>query len=205
MEALLITFSGVIIPGPVTALTISKGMKSPHVGAMVALGHGLVEIPLMMFILFGFGEILKMTVLKMIISLIGGYFLFRLSLNLMKGIKNSDSGDKPINNSRSPLADGMMLTLVNPAYLTWIATLGSILIMRAYTFGISGVVIYLASHWMMDIFWLYFLSALSFKGGQFFGQRIQKILFAVCGIFLLFFSAKFIYDALKMIMNCFIS
>jgi len=29
-------------PGPITAMTLSKGAKSPHAGAIIALGHGIV-------------------------------------------------------------------------------------------------------------------------------------------------------------------
>ena len=63
LEAVLISLSGVIAPGPVTAVTVSKGTKSPHAGAMIALGHGIVEIPLMILMLYGFGDILKLSLI----------------------------------------------------------------------------------------------------------------------------------------------
>jgi len=64
LEAVLISLSGVIAPGPVTAVTVGKGTKSPHAGAIIALGHGVVEIPLVILILYGFGDILKITYIK---------------------------------------------------------------------------------------------------------------------------------------------
>ena len=39
-------------PGPVTAVTISKGNESPHAGGLVAVGHGVVEFPLMIALLW---------------------------------------------------------------------------------------------------------------------------------------------------------
>ena len=86
----------------------------------------------------------------------------------------------------------------NPFFLVWWATVGSILIFRAMEFGILGLLTFAAAHWLCDFLWLYFLSILSFKGGQFFGKKFQKIVFILCGIFLVFLSGKFIYDAIRM-------
>jgi len=199
LEAVLISLSGVMAPGPITAVTVSKGTKSPHAGAIIALGHGVVEIPLMILILYGFGEILKILYIKAIIGLLGGLFLLKMGLGLLKGIKQTkiDSSKNP----HSPLMAGIILSLANPYFLIWWATIGSILIFRSITFGLFGFAIFMVLHWSCDFFWCYFLSALSFKGGQFFGKRLQQVLFLICGIFLLFFSSKFIYDAAKIIFS----
>jgi len=199
IEAVLISLSGVMAPGPITAVTVSKGTKSPHAGAIIALGHGIVEIPLMILILYGFGEILKIPYIKAIIGLLGGLFLLKMGINLLQGIKQAkiDSSNDP----HSPLMAGIILSLANPYFLIWWATIGSILIFRSITFGLLGFVIFMILHWSCDFFWCYFLSALSFKGGQFFGKRLQQVLFAICGVFLLFFSSKFIYDAAKIIFS----
>ena len=199
LEAVLISLSGVMAPGPITAVTVSKGTKSPHAGAIIALGHGIVEIPLMILILYGFGEILKILYIKAIIGLLGGLFLLKMGLDLLKGIKQAkiDSSNDP----HSPLMAGIILSLANPYFLIWWATIGSILIFRSITFGLLGFAIFMVLHWSCDFFWCYFLSALSFKGGQFFGKKLQQVLFLICGIFLLFFSSKFIYDAAKIIFS----
>ncbi len=199
LEAVLISLSGVMAPGPITAVTVSKGTKSPHAGAIIALGHGIVEIPLMILILYGFGEILKILYIKAIIGLLGGLFLLKMGLGLLKGIKQAkiDSSNDP----HSPLMAGIILSLANPYFLIWWATIGSILIFRSITFGLLGFAVFMVLHWSCDFFWCYFLSALSFKVGQFFGKRLQQVLFLICGIFLLFFSAKFIYDAAKIIFS----
>ena len=199
IEAVLISLSGVMAPGPITAVTVSKGTKSPHAGAIIALGHGIVEIPLMILILYGFGEILKILYIKAIIGLLGGLFLLKMGFDLLQGIKQAkiDSSNDP----HSPLMAGIILSLANPYFLIWWATIGSILIFRSITFGLLGFAIFMVLHWSCDFFWCYFLSALSFKGGQFFGKRLQQVLFLICGVFLLFFSSKFIYDAAKIIFS----
>jgi threonine/homoserine/homoserine lactone efflux protein len=199
IESFLISLSGVIAPGPITAVTVSKGTKSPHAGAMIALGHGIVEFPFMILLLYGFGEIFKIPYLRAVIGLLGGIFLFKMGFDLMKGMKTEKISSS--DNTRSPLMAGIILTLANPYFLVWWATIGSILIFRAYTFGLWGFVAFGITHWTCDFIWSYFLSILCFKGGQFFGERLQQILFLICGSFLFLFSLKFISDAVKIFIS----
>ncbi len=50
-EAVLISLSGVMAPGPMTTVAVGKGSESPHAGALVAVGHAIVELPLMVAVL----------------------------------------------------------------------------------------------------------------------------------------------------------
>ncbi len=50
------SLSGVMMPGPVTAVTVTKGYKDKNAGALIALGHGIIEFPLIAAIYLGFGQ-----------------------------------------------------------------------------------------------------------------------------------------------------
>ncbi len=41
VEAVLISLSGVMAPGPMTAVAVSKGSENPYAGAWMAAGHYL--------------------------------------------------------------------------------------------------------------------------------------------------------------------
>ncbi len=197
LKTVIISLSGVMAPGPITAVTVSKGTQQPHSGAMIALGHGIVELPLMLMILIGFGQFLEITWVKFIIGVVGGLFLLKMGIGLLKSIHNTR-----INHTHqqyTPLQAGVMLTIANPYFLIWWVTVGAMLITGAYQFGFLGLATFFMVHWSCDFLWLYFLSSLSFKGGQFFGKRLQQVIFAFCGAFLLFFSGKFIYDAVNIV------
>ena len=43
----VISLSGVMMPGPMFAVTVAKSYKSRFAGIQIALGHAIVEIPLM--------------------------------------------------------------------------------------------------------------------------------------------------------------
>lgn len=195
LKAVLISLSGVMAPGPITAVTLSKGTGHPQAGAYIALGHFIVELPLIILIIIGLGKFLEIDWIKMTIGILGGLFLLKMSLGLLKNITNTSIGKNTF--SYTPFHAGIVLSIANPYFLIWWATIGAMLITGAYQFGVMGLIAFILVHWSCDFCWYFFLSSLTFKGGQFFGHRLQQVLFAVCGIFLLFFSGKFIYDALS--------
>lgn len=192
-SAVLISLSGVMAPGPITAVIIGKGNDSPHAGAKVAIGHGIVEFPLMVLIFYGFGHLMEYRYVKEIIGITGGIFLLLMGISMIRSINSEINMNKY---GRSPVVAGIVLTIGNPYFIIWWATVGATLIMESAAFGLIWFVVFAVLHWLCDFIWNYILSILSFNGGRFFGKRFQKISFIVCGIFLLFFSGKFIYDAL---------
>src|SRR5512136_1642803 len=74
-SVIALSASGVMMPGPVTAVTISKGSQHKWAGALVAIGHGIIEIPLMFLIYFGLAEYFKMTGVQIGVGLVGGLLL----------------------------------------------------------------------------------------------------------------------------------
>jgi threonine/homoserine/homoserine lactone efflux protein len=195
LQSMLISLTGVMAPGPITAITVGKGNESPHAGALISLGHGIIEFPLMVAIFYGFGYLVELNYVKASIALSGGLFLAIMAIGMIRAIRNAhlESG-KYI--SSSVLA-GVLLSVGNPYFLIWWITIGAAMVMRSVKFGIFGFIAFAIAHWICDFVWYYFLSALSFKGGQFFGKVFQKVVFGVCGAFLFFLSGKFIIDGVK--------
>jgi threonine/homoserine/homoserine lactone efflux protein len=191
--AIVISLSGVLAPGPVTAVTIGKGNDSPHAGAWIAVGHGIVEIPLMILLALGIGQYLASAWLKTTLGVLGGFFLIFMAVGLLRGIRGQASNLSRF--SGSPVWAGILLSLSSPFFFMWWATIGAALILQSWAFGIAGFIALCASHWLCDFIWSYFLSALSFTGGQFFGRRFQQVVFGVCGVALLVFGGWFLYNA----------
>lgn len=197
LEATVVSLSGVMAPGPITSVAIGKGNDSPHAGAWVAIGHGFVEFPLMLAIFYGFGHLLNVPYVKTAISVLGGLFLAMMGVGMFRSIQAVEAHSR--HDAHSPAVAGILLTLGNAYFLIWWATVGAALISRSIQFGMAGFLTFAFAHWSCDLMWDYFLSALSFKGGQFFGRRFQKVVFAICGAFLLSYSAKSILDAERLI------
>jgi len=195
IEATLISLSGVLSPGPITVTVVGRGSESPHAGALVAIGHGIVEIPLMVAVFFGVGQLLDLPFVQAGIALAGGVFLLMMGVGMIRSFRQGKV--ESIERGRAPVIAGIVLSLGSPYFLVWWATVGAALIVRSVEFGVWGFVLFGLLHWLCDFLWSYFLSALSFKGGQFFGQRFQQIVFLVCGGLLLFFGARLMFDGIS--------
>lgn len=194
--AFLISLSGVMAPGPLTAVTIGKGSQTPHAGALVAIGHGVVEFPIMVAIFFGFGYLFDLPYVKPAIGLGGGLFLLFMAVGMFRNANKS--GNFSIQEyGHSPLLSGIMLSAGNPYFLLWWASAGAALVMRSAEFGIAGLTAFMVLHWTCDFAWSWSLSALSYKGGRLFGRSFQKIVFTASGALLVGFGGLFAYDAVR--------
>ena len=195
VDTVLISLSGVMAPGPVTAVTVGKGSESPHAGALVAIGHGIVEFPLIALIFLGFGRLFNMLYVKTAIALVGGALLIYMGIGMFRSLGQVEMGANKY--ARVPVVAGALLSAGNPFFLIWWATVGAALIVRSAQFGAGGVLAFASVHWVCDFLWCYFLSVLSFRGGRFFGKRFQVVVFAICGVCLLFFGGRFIVGAVR--------
>jgi threonine/homoserine/homoserine lactone efflux protein len=197
LEAVIVSLSGAMGPGPVTAVTIAKGNESPGAGAMVAIGHGIVELPLMLSILHGMGHLLSSPDVKAVISVVGSLFLAMMSIDMLRGVREVTrlSATYP----SSPLIAGLFLSVANVGFFIWWATVGATLILRSVPFGLTGFLLFALAHWSCDLLWNCFLPLLTFRGGRFFGRKFQKTAFGICGAFLLFYSCKSFVDALRLV------
>jgi len=171
-EAIIISMSGVLAPGPISAIVVGKGSKSPHAGAWVAIGHGIVEIPLMVAVFFGVGSLMDSLVLRTIIAILGGGFIIWMGIGMLRSLRQS--GLEGQADSRPPILAGIIFSIGNPYFLVWWVTIGAALILRSVEFGVIGFIAFAAGHWLCDLLWDWFLSILAFKGGQFFGINSSK-------------------------------
>jgi len=167
-EAVVISLSGVMAPGPITAVALGKGNDSPHAGALIAIGHGIIEFPLMIGIFYGFGHLLKLLYIKAVIAFLCGLLLLFMVIGMFRSIAQLEVSLETY--SHSSMIAGVVLSLGNPYFLVWWATIGAALILNSFKFGVLGFLIFMIVHWSCDFLWLYFLSVLSFKGGRFFGR-----------------------------------
>lgn len=195
IQSVLITIPGLITPGPVMAVTFERGTSSPHAGAFVTLGHGAVELPLVVLLFSGIGRFTGISSLRIILALAGGGFLIYMAWRTFRGMKSGPAaGGKVFSSS---FAAGMIMTLANPFLILWWGTVGSTLIMRSIELGIMVSVLFYSLHFIVNFIWLYLISYLSYAGHRVFGTRYREIVSAVSVVILVSFGIYFIVTALK--------
>jgi len=194
IEVVVISLSGVMAPGPVTAAAIGMGTRSRYAGMLIAVGHGIVEFPLMVLIVLGLGRILKLSTAQIIIGLAGGAFLLLMAIQMLKSLRAAEEQQTETTKS-TPVLTGIILSASNPYFLVWWATVGLTLATTATGIGIWAFVVFAIVHWLCDLIWLSALSWASFKGSVLLGPRVMRIVLMICAIALFFFGLFFIYNA----------
>jgi threonine/homoserine/homoserine lactone efflux protein len=193
-QVVIISLSGVMAPGPVTATTIAMGARNRYAGTLVAIGHGIVEMPLIVLITLGLGEIFKLDWAKIAIGLAGGAMLIFMAFLILKDIKNIGTSQSMAAGDKAVLA-GIVLTAGNPYFLVWWATVGLNLAVWAKGFGIWMFAIFAIVHWLCDLIWCQILSWASFKGATVFSIKNQKSILKGCSSAMFIFGVNFIFDA----------
>jgi len=189
-----ISLSGVMAPGPVTTAAIAMGSRSKYAGSLIAIGHGIIEFPLMILIVLGMDKILKSTTTQIIIGLAGGAFLLIMAIQMLRSLTDSKNPEANVTKS-GPIVAGIVLSGGNPYFLLWWATVGLTLAMTAKGLGIWAFVLFAIVHWLCDFVWLGTLSWASFKGTALLGQASQRIVLLICSLALFGFGLFFIYNA----------
>jgi len=189
----VISLSGSLQPGPVTATAINLGVHNRWAGTLMSIGHGLVEFPLMVLIILGLGEILQRQPVKIGIGSIGGAVLLLMAVGMWRsaGKQASDAQTK----TGRPVLAGAILTISNPYFLLWWATVGLTLATKASGWGKWAFALFGLTHWLVDLIWLHALSWTSFKGSQVFSPKIQQRVLQVCALAIFGFGVYFLIDA----------
>jgi threonine/homoserine/homoserine lactone efflux protein len=78
----VISLSGVMMPGPMFAVAVAKSYKSQFAGAKMAVGHAIVEIPLMLLIYFGLARFFDEKPVQIALYLVGGAILVWMGIGM---------------------------------------------------------------------------------------------------------------------------
>jgi threonine/homoserine/homoserine lactone efflux protein len=194
LSAIAISLSGVMAPGPITAATLAAGSRFRHAGAFIALGHAVVEMPLILLLAAGVGTFLTSPTVKAGIGLAGGVVLLLMGAQLFLSLRRPTVNSEATVRQR-PFMIGIVLTGANPYFLFWWASVGLALATQAAGYGAVALLAFGVVHWLCDLVWLEVLSWAGFHGSQAFGLRSQKVISVICALVLLGFGLKFLCEA----------
>jgi len=166
-ETLLITPSGALSPGPLSASAVAIGaLMGPVGGLLVALGHMLFELPYVV-LLVKWAEKLSRAIskyekpLNLAVAGFIVFFAYGLILDAIAaahGVVRTSSA-MTASTPLGALMVGLVLTAFNPYFLAWWATVGLPLVRGAAAHGGKGFAAMYSSHVWMDYVWLALLAA----------------------------------------------
>jgi len=190
-----ISLTGVMMPGPVFAVTVAKGYRNKIAGALIAFGHGVIEFPLMALIYVGFGQFFSFSLTKLAIGVVGGIMLMYMGAEMFRARGKTQEGVGG-NLKYGSFMAGIITTGANPYFFLWWATIGAALIMSASIFGIAGFLLFAITHWLCDFLWDLFVSITVFKSRCLWSKRVHEIVFGLCAVVLIGFGTWFIVSVL---------
>jgi threonine/homoserine/homoserine lactone efflux protein len=199
-QVILISLTGVMAPGAVTAATLAHGSRDRWAGAWLAVGHGIVEIPLIFILILGLGTVLNTDAARIGIGIVGGAFLVYMGVMTFREPTAYGTGAEQ-GWSAGPLLTGLVLSATNPYFLFWWATVGLNMALQAKGFGLYALIIFAAVHWTCDFIWLTILSFTAFHGTAILSAKNQKWILGFCGAAMAAFGVKFLYDAIQLILH----
>jgi len=196
-SVIVISFSGVMMPGPMTAVTLAKSYKSPWAGVWISLGHAVIEVPLILLIYFGFAQFFQNGIVRLVLSVAGSGMIIWLGVSMFRARTEvvRKGKDLPYN----AFLAGIFASGFNPFFLLWWATIGSMLIMRILEFGTTGLIVFTIVHWLCDLVWLSLLSNVIYRTHTFWGQRLQEWLFIACSLLLVGFGLWFLVSGIQFV------
>ncbi|MCS7151803.1 MAG: LysE family translocator [Endomicrobia bacterium] len=161
LSTIVISLSGVMSPGPLTAVAISKGTKDKTAGIFISIGHGSVEILLIILIYLGIYHFLKSQLVISLTSFLGGLFLITLGISML--VRGEQSTVLQNTNDYNNIVTGIITTVSNPYFFLWWLTVGAGLIFKAARFSKIAVLIFAVIHILCDFLWYGSLTYLTYK------------------------------------------
>jgi threonine/homoserine/homoserine lactone efflux protein len=189
LSAAGVSLSGVMLPGPLTAATIARGYNDKNAGAMIGIGHAIIEIPIIALIYFGFAAFIADPLVKMVTGLAGGALLVLMGLLIFFTFRKPLEGSAVL--PYSSLVTGIVMTGGNPYFLLWWATIGVALVSGASAFGIYGLALFTIVHLTCDIAWEQVVSTTVFRTRHLWTPGVQKTVFSVCAAVLIGFGVLY--------------
>ncbi len=196
-----ISLSGVLMPGPLFAVTLEKASRRQTAGALIALGHGVVEFPLMFLIFFLILEFEIPWYVQSAVGLVGGFLLIIMGVQAFRNRNKNEAAH--VSTKQESLLAGIRTTAANPGFILWWLTVGTALIINAKNFGLLGFSVFAGLHWFCDFAWYTVVAVLIFKSHKFWTLRVHQGITFFCVAVLVGFGSWFfssaLYQALTMI------
>ena len=194
---IVVSASGVMAPGPLFAANVSYGLREGgKSGLKMAVGHTIVEFPLVILLGIGVFSLELFPDFRTIISILGAITLFVFAgLQIRSTFREKDvTISKP---KQGPLITGIALSALNPFFIIWWLTIGFKLIsdaMLIWAFG--GILIMFGLHIWMDFAWLGTVSTLAAKSKKILSNRNYKLLMIGLSLMLVYFGITFLTDVI---------
>lgn len=203
ITAFLVGLSGAMMPGPLLTVTIAESARHGFkAGPLIVLGHAILELALIISLLAGLSLYLQKPAVTTVISIVGGAFLLFMGFNMIRDVlqgrvsleSNENNAGKAI--TMHPVMAGILVSVSNPFWSVWWATIGLTYLTIAFKNGVMGITSFFSGHIMADLLWYSLIAAAIAGGRRFLKQQVYQTIIMLCGLFLMGLGGYFIYGVI---------
>ena len=160
--------SGAMMPGPLLTVTITESVRrGAWAGPLLVAGHAALEGVLVLVLFAGLDEVVRTPLVFSGVALVGGALLLWMGWGMLRSLPSlrldlAVDGEAAMH----PVTAGVLVSLSNPYFILWWATIGLGYMVVAHEAGAAGVLTFYLFHILSDLVW-YALVA----GAVSFGRR----------------------------------
>ena len=204
--------SGAVMPGPLLVITVQRALLQGVIaGPLLMIGHGALELAAAALLTLGLIRFAKLPLISGAIGLLGGLILLALAYLTLAGsgragaeavssaLAASQAGASPGLRSlhgewARTVALGALMSLANPYWWLWWATIGASHIAWASARGAAARSFYFAGHLLSDVGWYTVVALIVGEGKALLLLRPAafRALFLICGVALLGLGVLFL-------------
>lgn len=205
----LVALTGAMSPGPLLTYTIIKSVQAKKrgylMGLWIIIGHALLEMVIIIFLLLGFSFVLQNIIVVRSIGIIGGLILIGFGASIIRDVYRGSVSTSFLDPAQSseeksiipkqkgignPVIGGIVVSMSNPYWWVWWATIGFAFILQ---FDISfrqwpRLIAFFLGYEAGDLIWYLFVSTLAFLGLRRLNKKVYYGILVICGIFMILFG-----------------
>lgn len=205
----LVALTGAMSPGPLLTYTIIKSVQAKKrgylMGLWIIIGHALIEMVIIIFLLLGFSFVLQNIIVVRSIGIIGGLILIGFGASIIRDVYRGSVSTSFLDPAQSseekstfpkqkgignPVIGGIVVSMTNPYWWVWWATIGFAFILQ---FDISfrqwpKLIAFFLGHEAGDLIWYLLVSTLAFLGLRHLNKNVYYGILVLCGIFMILFG-----------------
>lgn len=202
----VLAIGAVISPGPVSTAIVSQAARHGwRVGPLVALGHSLLELVIVLAIAFGLERVLGHAIVRTLIALLGGLLLLWMGGAMLRDLLRGRvrlpraAENAPSLNQAQLVRLGVLATIANPFWYAWWLTVPPSYLAQASAVGLAPLAAFFFGHISADFAWDTALSGLVSGGRRWINDRVYAAIIAVCAAFFVYLGFVFVGEGLSLL------
>lgn len=188
------------MPGPLLTVTIAESARRGwRAGPLIILGHGLLEGILVLLLAVGFAAVLSRQGATAAVAVLGGGFLVYTGYGMVRDAwygrvawpaPSAGAGNPTpcaeIRQGRGwhPVLAGVLISLANPYWSLWWATVGLHYINMTAPRGSVGLGVFFSGHILADLAWYGLVAVAVAAGRHLFPAVVLRGVLVACGLFM---------------------